>query len=374
MYRFILNISPAAVVFALPALYFRTPAMLYKSVVIEALSAHLPAEMISSEEIETRLAPLYQRLHLPEGRLALMTGITQRRLWPPATRPSEPAADIARQALDAAQVSPQEVDCLLYCAVSRDNVEPATATAVHHRLGLPESTLNFDVSNACLGILSGIATVANMIELGQIRRGLVVAAENSRPLMEHTIHCLNNDTTLTRKTLKPWFASLTIGSAATAVLLADQRQSASSHHLRGAMHRCDTRFNQLCQGDGDSGMTSGVLPVMQTDAEELLARGINVARETWGRFMQELQWNADSLDLICTHQVGKAHRQQLYEALGLDLAKDFSTFEFLGNCGSASLTATAAIAEQQQRLQPGTRLALLGIGSGINCMMMGVDW
>ena len=74
----------------------------------------------------------------------------------------------------------------------RDYLEPATACGVHHRLGLPQECLVYDVSNACLGILNGIVQLANMIELGQIRAGIVVGTESSRPLVETTIdaHCL----------------------------------------------------------------------------------------------------------------------------------------------------------------------------------------
>jgi len=70
----------------------------------------------------------------------------------------------------------------------------------------------------------------------------------------------------------------------------------------------------------------------------------------------------------------KEHREKLYERLNLDLAKDFSTFERLGNCGSASLPVTTAMAVEAERVKPGDRIAMLGIGSGINCTMLGVAW
>ena len=76
---------------------------------------------------------------------------------------------------------------------------------------------------------------------------------------------------------------------------------------------------------------------------------------------------------IC-HQVGSAHRRKLYEALGLDLAKDFSTFETLGNMGSVSLPATLALAAEAGAVRAGDKVALLGIGSGLNCMMLSLEW
>ena len=347
--------------------------MLYRNVRVRVFSCQLPDEIVSSADIEGWLAPMYERLRLPAGRLELMTGIQCRRLWPRGTLPSTVAAAAGRRALEQAAVHPEQIECLLNCSVSRDTVEPATSTAVHRLLALPSRTVNFDISNACLGVLSGMLVVANMIELGQIETGLVVAGENSRPLLETTLQRLNGDPTLSRQDIKPWFASLTIGSAAAAVLLTRAAPGEPGLRLRAAAHGCDTRFDHLCRGDADTAMDGAAAPVMQTDSEELLVRGVDVARQTWQAFKSETGWSEATPGLVCTHQVGRAHRQKLYEALGLDLARDFSTFAELGNCGSASLPVTAALALEARPLRPGQNVALLGIGSGINCLMLGLE-
>ena len=67
--------------------------MQYKNVCLEAFGYVLPDEVISSSQIETWLAPLYQRLRLPEGRLELMTGIRERRFWPAGMLPSEKSVE-----------------------------------------------------------------------------------------------------------------------------------------------------------------------------------------------------------------------------------------------------------------------------------------
>jgi 3-oxoacyl-[acyl-carrier-protein] synthase-3 len=72
--------------------------------------------------------------------------------------------------------------------------------------------------------------------------------------------------------------------------------------------------------------------------------------------------------------VGRAHRKLLLETLALDPAADFTTYETLGNTGSVALPVTAAMGVEQGRVQPGDRVALLGIGSGINVVMLGLDW
>jgi len=72
--------------------------------------------------------------------------------------------------------------------------------------------------------------------------------------------------------------------------------------------------------------------------------------------------------------VGSVHRRALYRDLGLDLAKDFSTFESLGNMGSVALPATLAAAVDANAVTAGSRVALFGIGSGLNCMMLALEW
>lgn len=348
--------------------------MLYRSVNVNALSSVLPDEIITSDELEARLAPLYERLRLPRGRLELMSGIRERRLWPAGMKPSAAAAAAGRTAMAQAGIHPDDVDCLLNCSVSRDFVEPATSSVVHRLLELPETAVNFDISNACLGVLSGMMVLANMITLGQARTGLVVAAENSRPLLEATIEQLNADRSLTRRTVKNSFASLTIGSAAAAVAMSHVDSALPGHRLLGGVHHCRTLHNTLCTGSADTGMDGSAQPLMDTDSGELLVRGLEVAADAWIRMKDTLNWTEETPDVICTHQVGRVHRQMLYETLNVDAAKDFSTVEHLGNCGAASVPVTASRAVEQGRLVPGNVLALFGIGSGINCMMLGVQW
>ena len=60
--------------------------------------------------------------------------------------------------------------------------------------------------------------------------------------------------------------------------------------------------------------------------------------------------------------------------MGLEPVQDFITYEYLGNTGTTALPVAAALAHERGFLQPGHHVGLLGIGSGLNCMMLGVDW
>ncbi len=343
--------------------------MRYTQVCLNSFGYELPPLDVSSAELEARLAPVYERLKLPAGRLELMSGIRSRRFWHAGTKPSDGAVLAGRKALAASGLDPAEIGVLIFTSVSRDLLEPATASFVHRQLGLSPACMLFDLSNACLGFLNGMTMVANMIELGQIKHGLLVAGETAEGLLDSTIANLLADASLTRKSIKSSFASLTIGSGAVALVLSAASASDSGHRLVGGVCRANTGHSHLCQGGGENGGT-----LMATDSEELLLRGVETAAMAWRDFQAELPWPTAAINRFFCHQVGRAHAKLLFARLGLAVEKNFETIAYLGNVGSVSAPITMAIGLEEGAIAPGDRLALLGIGSGINCLMLGIEW
>jgi 3-oxoacyl-[acyl-carrier-protein] synthase-3 len=348
--------------------------MRYQHVCVEAFVCTLPPHVITSEEIESRLRPMYERLGLPEGRLELMTGIRERRFFAPGTRPGTVSAATVRRAIEISGIDPRYFGALIHGSVCRDQLEPATASFVHHTAGIPADALVLDVSNACLGLLNGIVHIADMIELGRITAGIAVGTEVGRPLVEGTINRLLSDTTLTRSDVKSEFASLTIGSGSAAVVLCDRKLSRTGNRLLGGVFGTDTSQYTLCAGDVDAEASAAGHLRMSTNSEALLHAGVSLAADTFPRFLESIDWQLADVRKVFTHQVGRAHRRLLLDRLGLPEACDFPTVEFLGNTGAAALPMAAALGIERGHLQPGDRVALLGIGSGLNVLMFGLEW
>lgn len=346
--------------------------MRYRRTRVAAFTCELPPEVVTSEEIERRLAPVYERLHLPEGRLELMTGIRERRFFPPGTRPGDISGRVVRTAIQEAGLNVDDIGALIHGSVCRDQMEPATANRVHFDARLPGDCLVLDVSNACLGLLNGMLMLADSIELGRIRAGVVVGTETGRGLVEGTIDSLLGDPDVTRKDVKQAFASLTIGSGSAAVVLCDEKLAPQAARLLGGAYCSDTASNRLCAGGVESEHNDG-RPRMQTDSEALLHAGVNLAETTFQKMLAALEWNPPDIDKVFTHQVGRAHRKLLLERLGLPLEADYPTVETLGNTGACALPTAAALGIQSGHVQPGDRVALLGIGSGLNAIMLGLQ-
>jgi 3-oxoacyl-[acyl-carrier-protein] synthase-3 len=298
-----------------------------------------------------------------------MSGIRERRFWPVGTRPSAAASLAGEAALARSPIPREKLGLVLFTGVCRDFMEPATASVVHANLGLAPTCAAFDVSNACLGFLNGMALAAEMIERGSLEGALIVSGESARPLVDETVRELTAGPHIGRRELKLAQASLTIGSGAAAAVLTHTRHAPDAPRLVGGAVLAATEHHELCSGDR---IESGG-PLMQTESEALMHAGNTLAASTWDAFLGELDWRQSDIERVVTHQVGVQHKRQLFQTLGLDHARDFPTVAEYGNIGSVSLPLTLSLAREAQFVRAGQRVALMGIGSGLHCMMLGLE-
>ena len=341
--------------------------MRFENLRLHSYAYEEPEFFMTSDEMEQKMSALYERAKLPFGRLELQTGIKRRGFWPKGTRPSSIATRAAEKVLK--NFPREKVDLLLHASVCRDFLEPATAAQVHHNLKLSPHCMISDLSNACLGVLSSVLMAGQMIEGGAIKSALIVSGENAGPLIEETLNHLINDPAMDRKKIKPFMASLTIGSAGVAFLITSADLAPGSPKILGGSSLTDSEAVELCQGDGS---TQGLM--METDSEALLKAGVRLAKANWEKTRSILQWKNTEVDKIIPHQVGTAHRLAMLTELGLPTDRDFQTFEMFGNTGSAALPLTLIKGSEAGFFKAKDKVALLGIGSGLTSTMLGLEW
>ena len=359
--------------------------MRYSRVVIERLGYELAPCVVTSAELEERLAPLYGNLHLQPGQLEQITGIRERRYWEPGYTVTQGATAAAEKVLSDSPVPCEALEMLIYGGVCREHFEPATACHVAAGLqragySIHPSAHVYDVGNACLGVLNGMLDIANRIELGHIRAGMVFSCETARDIVDTTIARLNGAPDM--QEFKTAVATLTGGSGAVALILSDGSfGEADRRRLRGAVVEAAPEHHMLCRWgveahpDGQApGAETSLREFARTEARAVLEHGVALGERTWDLFLQEMEWQVADVDRTVCHQVGSAHRGVMLGRMGLELAQDFITYEYQGNTGTAGLPVAAALANERGFLQAGHRVGLLGIGSGLNCIMLGVDW
>jgi len=335
------------------------------NVVIEAIAYELPPHIITSLSLEEQISASLDKFGIPLGNLERLTGISERRFWDPGTTPSEVATIAARKVIDESGINPDEIGCIINTSVSKDFIEPSVACLVHGNLKLSPTCRNFDIGNACLGFIDGITNIMMILETGQIKYGLVVNGESSREPIEPTIELLQ-DPDLSMNSFRENFATLTLGSGAVAMILTRKDNSDSGHLINGSVNLAATEHNRLCVGQRDGGISQ---------PHELLVAGVELATRAWKLCKQELDnWNDGAIDLYAPHQVSIPHINMLSGALGISLEKVFLNVQSLGNIGPAALPITLKMADEAGRLTKGNHVALLGIGSGLNCTGMSVTW
>jgi 3-oxoacyl-[acyl-carrier-protein] synthase-3 len=339
--------------------------MLFRHVSIDAV-AHVDAPVrLATAEVVRRLEPATRRLGIAaDVLLEEVAGIRARRVWSPSTRVADAATTAARKALAASTASLDRIGVLVNTSVCREFLEPSIASVVHGALGLPDGCENFDVGNACLAFLTGMDIAARMIEHGDVEFALIVDGETSNEVTERTIERLNAPDA-TAQQFRAELASLTLGSGAAAMVLGHSSVAPDGHRYRGGVSLAATRFSHLCRGTLDR---------MVTDSATLLDEGLDLAARTFRMAGDVLGWSPAVLDEVAAHQVSKVYTDALVDRLGIDPAKVLALYPEHGNIGPASVPVALSKLAGMGRLRKGNRVALMGIGSGLNCSMTEVVW
>jgi 3-oxoacyl-[acyl-carrier-protein] synthase III len=322
--------------------------------------AHAEApEVVTSAWIDDQLAETFERCGVRPGLLESVAGIVERRWWPEEVTFDEAAALAGRKALELAELDPSDVDLLISTSVCKHHLEPSVACAVHHRLSLGPECVNFDLGNACLGFVNAMQVGAMAIETGQARTVLIVDGEGSRHTQLATIERLRQPTA-TAMDVFDQFASLTLGSGGAAMVMGGPREG--GHRFLGGISRAATVHHDLCVGDLDA---------MRTDTAALLENGLTLAREAFEASV-EAGWDWEHCDRYVMHQVSAVHTRKLCELLGVDMNLVPLTYPGFGNMGPAAVPYTLSTIASQ--INPGERVLLMGIGSGLNCAAAELIW
>ena len=149
------------------------------------------------------------------------------------------------------------------------------------------------------------------------------------------------------------------------MLLARSDLAPDGHPFLGSVSLAATEHHGLRKGQVDG---------MVTDTRQLLVAGIQLAARTYQVARETMGWSMDTLSELVLHQVSKAHTEKLSQALELDMDKIHRLYPEFGNVGPAAVPMVLAKAAEAGRIDRGDRVALMGIGSGLNCAMAEIVW
>jgi 3-oxoacyl-(acyl-carrier-protein) synthase III len=332
---------------------------------IVSVGSALPDQEICTKEINRRILNA-GGFELHNGLVERLTGVRTRFYRAPHEQSSDLAVRAARQALERADVSIDEIDLIIFAACTQDLTEPATANIVQEKLGSRNAQV-FDVKNACNSFLNGLDVADSHIRAGKSRRALVVSGETLSVGIDWNIRNLDD--------LKSRIAALTLGDAGAAMVLEavpeeDGRGILATRFRSygemwrlatvmagGSMHRMDPEYSYF---RSDS-------PKLREAAFELIPTVVQSVCEQIG-------WKPEDIDLACGHQVSKELVNGLAKLCNIPDESSVVTVTEYGNTAAASIPLALARGYDQGRLHRGSKVLLVGGAAGFSVGVIPLIW
>ena len=104
-------------------------------------------------------------------------GIYERRFADKDTCSSDLCFAAAQRLIDDNDIDRSEIDLLIFISQTPDYRMPATSVLLQHRLGLPNSTVAFDINLGCSAFIYGLNVVYALMSVGNYRKALLLDGE-----------------------------------------------------------------------------------------------------------------------------------------------------------------------------------------------------
>jgi 3-oxoacyl-[acyl-carrier-protein] synthase III len=263
--------------------------------------------------------------------------------------------EAGKKALESANVSPDEIDLLIYVGVGRGYIEPATANVFHKLLKLKKATC-FDILDACASWLRAVHVAHSFIKSGMYRNVMILNCEfNFREYANFEFRSV--------KDIEFNFPTFTIGEAATATIVSDSEEDDeyyTSFRTWGDQHcLCKIPLPHFTEySDGE--LRSEIEPLRFFSYGEKIFRF--VFTRLCKHYREDAVLNSFRHEIVFSHAASDAMSQKVIQSCKLGEEKGYNTHKLFGNTVSASVPLAMACAIRDGKLQHDTNV-LIGFGS-----------
>ncbi len=309
--------------------------------VVRGVGGHLPSKVLTNDD-------LAKMVDTTDEWIAARTGIRKRHIAADGETTSDLGAIAARKALDAAGLTPDDIDLIVVATATPDYTFPSTATIIQQKLGITRGA-GFDLQAVCSGFVFAIATADNFLVRGQFERALVIGAETFSRILDWS----------DRSTC------VLFGDGAGAVVLERQPKSqAGDRGVKGIHLRTDGRFRDLLYVDGGPSTTQTVGHLRMV-GNQVFKHAVGKISESVRAAVDQAGLQISDIDWFVPHQANQRILSAVAERLGLDEYKVVSTVAEHGNTSAASVPLALAAATEDGRVKPGDLVLIEAIGGGL---------
>jgi len=321
---------------------------------ITGTGSALPEKVLTNFDLE-------RMMDTTDEWIVTRTGIRERRIAQEGEYTSTFATLAAQRALEAAGVTPDELDLIVIGTVTPDFPFPATACIVQHNLGARNAAC-FDLSAACSGFLYGLSVAEKYIRTGVARKALVIGAE----VLSRIVDWTDRNTCL-----------LFGDGAGAAVLEATEGENCvlSTHvHTDGSYWQhlyqkgCGSR-NPASQRAIDERST-----FLSMQGNEIFKLAVRAMGEVSQEALEANSLTTEDISLFIPHQANLRIVDAVGKRLNLGEDKVFVNLQHYGNTSAASIPIALDEACRAGRLKEGDLLVMTAFGGGLTWASAAVRW
>ena len=311
---------------------------------IVGIGAYAPKRILTNAELE-------KMVETSDEWIVQRTGIRERHIVEDGEGPSDLAVRAAQQAMERAQVPPEEIDFIVVGTTAGDMHFPTTANLVQHRLGCRNAG-SVDVYAACSGSVYSLSIGAQYVQTGKYRTVLCIGAE-----------CLSRITDFTDRG-----TCILLADAAGAAVL---RPSPDETGIIDTDLYSDGRYGELLiQPAGGSLHPANHETVDQRlhyakmKGNEVFKVAVRMFGECAERILKNNGFTAADLDLFVPHQANLRIIEAAVKRLKVPMDRVMVNVERYGNTGAASVYVALEEAWATGRVKPGDLILLAAFGGG----------
>jgi 3-oxoacyl-[acyl-carrier-protein] synthase III len=323
---------------------------------ITGLGVYLPRKVVTNRDLE-------QIIDTDDEWIVQRTGIRERRIAGENESTFTMALAAAKQALQMANLPPEELDLIICATFTPEYPFPSTASLVQAGLGASRAGA-FDLEAACAGFVYGLSVASAYILSGQANNVLVIGSETLSRVVDW------ND----RATC------VLFGDGAGATLLQKTDNEDAGSIKASALYSDGSKAEHLLIPGGgsyaptsDQTITAG-MHYIKMNGSEVFKNAVRVMASVTEQALAKTSLTLDELDLLIAHQANARIIEGVGKRLEIPAEKVFMNVQNYGNTSAASIPIALYDAVLQGRLLPGMLVALTGFGGGFSCGSMVVCW
>lgn len=305
-------------------------------------------------------ADLERMVETSDAWIVERTGIRERRIAPEGVVTSDMATAAAKQALEAAELQPKDLDLIIVGTVTPDMPMPATAVFVQQKLGAGACPA-FDLSAACAGFIFGLSIADQFIRSGVMKNVLVVGVE----LLSRVVNWEDRTT------------CVLFGDGAGAVVLGPAGgATAANGKPRGVLAtkiQSDGHLATSLMIPGGGSVTPMSPEVLEHKQHKVHMKGQDIfkvaVKNLYSATKEALDMTgmtADEVDWICPHQANLRIIDFAATRLGVPKDKVLINIDRVGNTSSASIPILLDESLRSGKIRTGDTVAMCALGAGIS--------